>query len=549
MTFLRLLRAGFHSVLLFALPWAVGLVVGTYVDASQVKDTGARFATIFGYIALPLLVLQVTAIAVKVGRERRTLATGGKTGLAALAIALDRHASVLTGRGLGLAAVGAILVGLALAAKFAELGTIAIAAVGLLYLFATLALVVSAFSVRGFDARVVRGRGSIDRELAPAVVDAGDEVEERFVLARVPVPMGFRLHIDEELPARLGGSTRFALDRSVSRSETTVAAPLPRTARGVYALGPASIWYEDLLGLTRVFVASRASASLRVLPRLRPLAMTERPRAQTRTDGRMSILQRQASEDFFATREYRRGDDLRRVHWRQSVNSGALQVRVPEAVPFAPRRVRLVLDTFLPSWMDKDDPQMGDLLDLLVEGWIAIAHTLVRRGERVTLATALQAAERSRAVAEIVPRELECKRGEERKFRAFGSEVAWQSRVPLDMAVGTGWNANAVQVVVSAGFAPLTVGATSLILADHGDAPIPPAPRTLLRRLFVHSYPVGADDNALDWRAIFAAKPSPARAHEEVVKAYRQALEGARLANQSILCLRRQGPQLALEAP
>ena len=322
-----------------------------------------------------------------------------------------------------------------------------------------------------------------------------------------------------------------------------MAAPLPRTARGVYALGPASIWYEDLLGLTRVFVASRASAGLRVLPRLRPLIMTERPRAQTRTDGRMSILNRQPSEDFFATREYRRGDDLRRVHWRQSVNTGALQVRVPEAVPFAPRRVRLVLVWVLPGWMDKDDPQVGDLLDLMVEGWVAIANTLVRRGERVTLATAVV------VDGQLVPREVECKRGEERKFRAFGAEVAWQSRVPLDMAVGTGWNPGAVQVVLTAGFAPLTVGATSLILADHGDAPVPPAPRSLWRRLFVHSFPVGADDNAIDWRAVFAAKPSPARAHEEVVKGYRQALDNARRTNQAVLCLRRKGPQLALEAP
>jgi uncharacterized protein (DUF58 family) len=547
MTFLRLVRAGLHSVLLFALPWAVGLVVGACVDASQVKETGARFATLFGSIAVPLLVLQVTAIAVKVGRERKTLAVGGKSGFAAFAVAVDRHANVLTGRGLGLAVVGSILVGLALAAKFAELGVIAIAAVGLLYLFATLALVISAFSVRGFDARVVRGRGTIERELSPAVVDAGDEVEERFLLARVPVPMGFRLHIDEELPLRLGGATRFALDRSVSRAETTVSAPLPRTARGVYALGPASIWYEDLLGLTRVFVASRATAGLRVLPRLRPLAMSERPRAQIRSDGRMSILQRQASEDFFATREYRRGDDLRRVHWRQSVNTGALQVRVPEAVPFAPRRVRLVLDTFLPTSMDADDPQMGDLLDLLVEGWVAIAHTLVRRGEKVTLATALKVD--GNAGADPVPRELECKRGEERKARAFGAEVVWQSRVPLDMAVGTGWNPSALQLVISAGFAPLTVGATSLILADIGDAPVPPAPRSPWKRLMVHPYPVGADDNAVDWRAFFSAKPGPARAREEVVRVYQEALEQARMRNQAILCLRRKGPQLALEAP
>src|SRR5262249_17199524 len=157
--------------------------------------------------------------------------------------------------------------------------------------------------------------GAIDREMTPTVVDAGDPVEERFFLARVPVPPGFRLHIEEELPHRLGGDTRFAVDRSVSRAEVTISAPLPRTPRGVYRPGPADIWYEDILGLPRVFVAARATSSLRSLPRLRPVVFDRKPRSSAKSEGPLSVLARIATEEHFRTRPYVAGDDLRRVHW------------------------------------------------------------------------------------------------------------------------------------------------------------------------------------------------------------------------------------------
>src|SRR5262249_47374472 len=175
----------------------------------------------------------------------------------------------LTGRGIGMATVSLAMVAIALSAKWGQFGVLAVAGLGIMYIASTAATLVSAFAVRAFDDRVRRGRGAIDREMSPTVIDAGDPVEERFFLARVPVPPGFRLHIEEQLPHRLGGDTRFALDRSVSRAEVTVSAPLPRTPRGVYRVGPAAIWYEDILGRARGSVRTRASATLRHLARPR----------------------------------------------------------------------------------------------------------------------------------------------------------------------------------------------------------------------------------------------------------------------------------------
>ena len=98
---------------------------------------------------------------------------------------------------------------------FGQLGTLSVAGLAMLYIASTGATLVSAFAVRAFDDRVRRGRGARDREMSPTVVDAGEPVEERFFLARVPVPPAFRLHIEEPLPPRLGGDTCFAVDRSL----------------------------------------------------------------------------------------------------------------------------------------------------------------------------------------------------------------------------------------------------------------------------------------------------------------------------------------------
>lgn len=572
-TLYRLLRAGMHTALLFVLPWLTGALVGMVFDVQEVAETKGRFATLFTMVIVPLLVLQLAAITVKIGREVRARRVDGARGFKVLVDAVDRHVRVLTGRGIGMAVVSMIMVGLALSLKWGQLGVLAVAGFGIMYIASTAATIISAFAVRAFDDRVRRGRGAIDREMSPTVVDAGDAVEERFVLARVPVPPGFRLHIEEQLPSRLGGDTRFALDRSVSRSEVTVTAPLPRTPRGLYRLGPAEIWYEDVLGLTRVYVASRATASLRALPRLRPVVFERNPRSLTRADGPLSMLSPRATEEHFRTRQYVAGDDLRRVHWKQSINTGQLIVRVPESVPFAPSRVRLVLDTYLPpGWrvaahaggrklregeraVARAPEVLDDVLDLLVEGWVGLASTLLKRGEAVSLVTAVRDGER------VVVREIQCKRGEERRWRAVGSDVVWQHEFPVEAlfaampAMSKEKSKAATSVVVSAGLwlgSSAPAPGTSFVVAD-GATVVPDVPRDdwgPLKRFFFFDYPVGADDNRIDWRKLISPRPPSAEIiRAELQRASSFAVEHARSANAPVLLVRRRGLNLSLEAP
>jgi uncharacterized protein (DUF58 family) len=549
MTLWKLLRAGFHGSLLFLLPWGVGVLSSLVFDTREVEESQGELARYFALFTVPLLFAQLVAISVKVGRERRALRESGIRGIRGLAEALDRHVRVLTSRGISLALTSLVAVALALSAKWAQLGVIAVAGLGLNYMFATAATLVSAFSVRAFDDRVKRGRGSIERELQPAVVDAGEAVEERFILSKIPVPPGFRLHIEETLPRRLGGETRFALDRSVSRTDATVSAPLSRTPRGVYALGPATIWYEDVLGLTRVRVAAKATASLRALPRLRSLVLEKKPRSLAKAEGALSMLSRRATEEHYGVRAYVPGDDVRRVHWKLSVNTGSLQVRVPEAVPFAPRKVLLVLDTFLPEANGVIEEHLESLLDLMVEGWVALAHTLAKRGEKVSLAVAARG-----PTGEIQLFELSAKRGEERKWRSLGADVAWQARIPLDALPRPPGDMSAI--IVTAGFGPSSQAispGSSVIYPDPGviEETAAEAPKGRLGhfgKLLFFKYPVGSDDNRTDFLSLFKSKPAPQAATARALQGLRFASSLAQANGAYVLRLRRTGPNLALES-
>jgi Protein of unknown function DUF58 len=277
-----------------------------------------------------------------------------------------------------------------------------------------------------------------------------------------------------------------------------------------------------------------------------------------------------ATEEHYRTRPYVPGDDLRRVHWKQSVNTGQLVVRVPEAVPYAPTRVRLVLDTYLPPGLRvaanaggralkegeraiaRAPEVLDDVLDLLVEGWVGLAHTLLRRGEAVSLVVAVKDGDR------IVVKELECKRGEERKWRSIGADVAWQNDFTVEQAVSSVaplTQAKASSVVVSAGlFAPPSPPGpgTSYIVADGASIVHDPPKDDLgpLRRFFFFDYPVGAEDNRIDWRKLISPKPPSVLAvRTALARATLLAVDHARAAGAPVLLVRRRGLHLSLEAP
>ena len=80
MTFLKLVRAGFHGLLLFLLPWGVGGLSSLVFDTREVEESSGELTRDFALFTVPLLFAQLVAISVKVGRERRALREAGVRG-------------------------------------------------------------------------------------------------------------------------------------------------------------------------------------------------------------------------------------------------------------------------------------------------------------------------------------------------------------------------------------------------------------------------------------------------------------------------------------
>lgn len=147
----------------------------------------------------------------------------------------------------------------------------------------------------------------------------------------------------EQLDHTLGDNQRFLLPAlSTGRRHELHYVVRPR-ARGLHDLGPLTVEIRDPFGLTTRPATFPGTGQLLVLPPIHDL--TSGDRLGRALGGDSGIPQRIAlhGEDDQVVREYRDGDDLRRIHWPATARTGNLMVR-QEDRPAKPRAV-LLLDT------------------------------------------------------------------------------------------------------------------------------------------------------------------------------------------------------------
>lgn len=412
---------------LFVLPFLVGAAAGSFLEVTEVADTGRALSWLSILFIAPPLVLQLLGIVLKVQRERAFLHARGERSSRALLASVHRHISIVTPRGWAVLLTGLWFVFLALAFKWASLGLLAVLSLLLFYVVLGGTSFVSTFLVQTFAAGLGRGASGIRRELSPAVVTAGEPAEERFTLSQVPVPAGFLLLIEDGNPPPLGTESRYAVGAGARRKTVTLSGRFRRTPRGLHRLGPAHIWYQDALGFTRVSVASLATAELKVLPRFYPLEIIAPPRSRLEAPDILTRPHRFATEDHFRFKEYHTGDDTRRIQWRLSVRTGRLQVRQPENREISSRKVLLLLDTYMPKGRVLDDAVgLHFVLDRLVETWISLAAELVERGEQVAVAAAVDDGKGNIHV-EIQPGD----RNARRRWQDIGARARWQGDLDI----------------------------------------------------------------------------------------------------------------------
>ena len=496
----QLVAIALQTLGVFVLPLAVatGLVIVT--SASEVQETASRAVVVVAAVVAPLVLLQLTGVVV---RARRLWAQRRATAQRALGVGdvVDvAHAAcgVVTRRGGWV--IGSGLCGLvaAIVAGQAEFVVFAVVVLAACIVVVTVATTTATFGVRGVDAACVQ------RAVEPAVASVGEPFVDTFVVDAV-VPRGFGLRIAAPLSARLGGETRLFLEGDPRRRRTRASAPLPRAPRGVHVLPAATVVLEDSLGLTAVAVGGTGAARCKVLPRLRPVGgLSALSSCSPRADD-VVLPRPRAREDLFDLRPFVRGDDARRIHWRQSVRAGEWIVRTPECDPTQSRRVDVVLDTFVAAGLavtDDDHAAVAAVFDVAVDAWLGTADALRRQGHDVTLVAAVPDDHGVVAV-----RALPCRQTRDSAWRDLGARAAAQATVPLaDVVV-----APAHTIVVSCALGDArdardasNGGAQALLARVVVDAlPLVPehladVPRWSLRSLFLLPHAAGSDDNLPD---------------------------------------------------
>ncbi|WP_203834709.1 DUF58 domain-containing protein [Winogradskya humida] len=161
-------------------------------------------------------------------------------------------------------------------------------------------------------------------------------------LSRLPTGT---LLLEDRLPYALGSRPRVVLERLGAHMASSVAYTVRADVRGRYPVGPLVIRLTDPFGLCELTRSFPSVDKLTVIPQVVALPTVRLAGEYAGTGDSRARSVAVHGEDDAATREYRRGDDLRRVHWRSTARTGELMVRREEQ-PWE-SRATVVLDTRL----------------------------------------------------------------------------------------------------------------------------------------------------------------------------------------------------------
>ncbi|WP_396448226.1 DUF58 domain-containing protein [Actinomadura sp.] len=175
-----------------------------------------------------------------------------------------------------------------------------------------------------------RYRLACARRLDPARLPVGHEARVDLRLENVSrLPSGL-LMVEDRVPYALGGRARFVLERIEPHGSRQLGYRIRSDVRGRYRTGPLTVRLADPFGMVELVRSFSLSDTLTVTPAIVPLPHSRLSGAWTGGGDSVARAVSAAGEDDVAPREYRHGDDLRRVHWRSTARHGELMVRREE---------------------------------------------------------------------------------------------------------------------------------------------------------------------------------------------------------------------------
>jgi uncharacterized protein (DUF58 family) len=279
---------------------------------------------------------------------------------------MPRLTDSLTLRGRCFLAAGSALVVCGLVLGFREITRIGV-------LVGALPLLVGLIGVRrGLHLRtertVIPGRVSID-QVSDVVLTVVNEDAR-------PTPI---LMAEEQVDYALGDRPRFVIPRLAHGERQQLPYRVRSNVRGRHRLGPLALRVKDPFDLSVRLAVVADVGEVIVLPRVVDLA-TAGAAAGVGAEGTIPHMVALHGEDDVSVREYRDGDDLRRIHWPATARSGELMVRQEDRP--SRRRAVIVLD-------DRDSTGSGPRSGVSFEWAITMAASVAALLSRANLSVHL----------------------------------------------------------------------------------------------------------------------------------------------------------------
>lgn len=226
---------------------------------------------------------------------------------------------------------------------------------------------------------------TLQRRVSPSQVAVGQTATVDLVLTNRGEQAAGTLLLDEQVPYVLGTPPRFLLE-GVERGaehERHFSYAVRSDVRGQFEIGPARMRVGDPFGLVELGLVFSSTVRLTVTPQVVPLPVIPLGGARSGSgDQRPRAFTTGSAEDV-TVREYRRGDDLRRVHWRSSARTGELMVRREEQPWHS--RATVFLDTRAQAHRGLG---AASSLEAAVSAAASLATHLTQQGWTVRLVTA-----------------------------------------------------------------------------------------------------------------------------------------------------------------
>lgn len=162
------------------------------------------------------------------------------------------------------------------------------------------------------------------------------------------IPWGYLLKIKANLPEKLGGDLK-GLATESKEGKISFEATIPYTKRGVYEIGPTTFIYHDAFGFSEIHLTNTSRFKFVVLPEVPQIKKFNFKLSAQSGDIDQNITTFINTDDYYSTRAYIRGDDLRKMHWKLTAKTGDFVIRLPETTTISFKDLSIIILNVIPK--------------------------------------------------------------------------------------------------------------------------------------------------------------------------------------------------------